>query len=139
MSHAVHLSGRPRNGLATAIALLLLALVAVALVVIAQLVRDDARRTFDERVNAQLRALVLAAVIDARTHLQEDGRLIADTAVPMPPAMEPASVRYTAAQQETQWLVQILARCDDRELQSECTLEQNAGVWTVRDSKLLPR
>ena len=129
---------RSRRGLTMIIAITLLALVAVALASVAQLLRDDAARSFDERVNAQLRALVLAGMVQARSQLQQGGAVPTATTLTLPGEAGDAAVRLEGRQDGDAWRVHIVASIDGRQMRSDCTFARHGNAWAIRETTIEP-
>lgn len=126
-----------RRGVTMAIAIALLAFTGVALVAVARLVRDDARRTLDERTDAQLRSLLLAGMTDAQSRLQAEGALAKQATLALPAELADAALRSEASEEHGEWRVAITASRELRELRTECVLRRDAsGEWRVRETML---
>lgn len=94
-----------------AVALTLLVLVAAALITAAQLVRDDAGRTLEERRGAQLRALLLAGRDLAVAELQA-GRDFRNNDIALPAALEGAKLTIDARRIGDAIIIDVSANVD---------------------------
>ena len=130
-----HTTSRSRRGLTMAIALTLLVIVAAALVAVAQLVRDDAGRTLDERRDAQLRALLLAGRDVAASQLAATGQ-VSDVVISLPTDLGDAALSVEAAADASRPSIIVRARLDDRRLNSRFAFAASDGVWKVEHAEL---
>jgi len=126
---------RSRRGLTMAIAIFLLALVAIALVSVAQLVRDDARRTLREAEDAQSRLVTLAGITAAQQELRLHNAVPAELIVPLPDELHDAKLRLNGRQVDDHWVVGITVEIDDVQTITEMTFFQQHGAWQVTGSQ----
>lgn len=124
------------RGVTMMMAIVLLALVSMAVVVLAQLIRNDAQRTADGRSDAQLRAFIMAALSDAKTRLEKEDRLPGMVVLHLPGGFSDASVTYVGYVSQDGWQVEIDATENGRTLWADGSFTRQNGAWSLQATKL---
>jgi hypothetical protein len=128
------MSGKHRQGIATLMAILILAFAAVALAAIASWVAYDARRTREGRQDAQLRQLlhaVAAAAID-RAGNAKDG----DEEIRVPAGIQSSlTLRFTEHSDQA-CVAHLTAVVEGRRQTQTLRLKKSDKAWVIFEARL---
>lgn len=131
-------STRSHRGVASLVALGMLALVAVAVGALVVLVRTDVNRTFRQSTDAQLRQLLLAGTTEAKRLLGSGGMAQAtDLALPPAIASQGAAVRLTPGTVGPDRAeLQVRATWGDASLVQSLRFRRDASGWALEAARL---
>jgi type II secretory pathway component PulK len=127
---------RPR-GFAVTTALFMVAIIGVAALAIGQLVATDMRRTLSREIDAQLRELLLAAAVDAPSHLANANQ--PDWTMALPSELGDAKLQAQRQPTTDGATVVITATLAGRRMSEELRFAQSNDSWRLISSELRNR
>jgi hypothetical protein len=123
-----------RLGFTLATSMCLIAIAAVAMTAVCSLLRADIRRTLNGAADAQLRQLLIAAQIDAPSHLSDAAQQEWETRVP--PSL--GAARVSTRRLDAAGAVFVRAAIADRAMTEELHFQPSGRAWLLSSAALSP-